>query len=61
MRRVPVERPAPVYRQPRTSAREESNYGDYTKEDEIEDLKAYAEDLEEELELVEERINELSE
>lgn len=59
--RVPVERLAPIYRPRRAYQEEEPQYGEYTKEDEIEDLKAYAEQLEEELELVEERIDELSE
>ncbi len=34
---------------------------EYTEEDEIEDLKVYADQLEEELELVEERLDELTE
>ncbi|MBS3817470.1 MAG: DUF5320 domain-containing protein [Candidatus Thermoplasmatota archaeon] len=36
-------------------------YGEYTEEEELEDLKAYTEDLQAELEAVEERIDELSE
>ncbi|MEF8874996.1 MAG: DUF5320 domain-containing protein [Candidatus Thermoplasmatota archaeon] len=60
-RRAPIERPVPVRRAPVRTETEGSYYGDYTKEDEIEELKAYADQLEEELELVEERLDELTE
>ncbi|MBS3781105.1 MAG: DUF5320 domain-containing protein [Candidatus Thermoplasmatota archaeon] len=58
---APVERPFPVRRAPRTTEGQRAYYGEYTEEDEIEDLKAYADQLEEELELVEERLDELTE
>lgn len=60
--RVPVERTVPVRRPSvRPPEAQRSYYGEYTEEDEIEDLKAYADQLEEELELVEERLDELTE
>ena len=59
--RPPIERPKSARRAPRRTQREGTYYGEYTEEDEIEDLKAYADQLEEELELVEERLEELTE
>ncbi len=59
--KVPVERAIPVQRPPVRTEAQRSYYDEYTEEDEIEDLKAYADQLEEELELVEERLDELSE
>ncbi|MEF8833075.1 MAG: DUF5320 domain-containing protein, partial [Candidatus Thermoplasmatota archaeon] len=44
--RIPVERQVPVRRVPRRTETERPYYGDYTEEDEIEDLKAYAAQLE---------------
>ncbi|MFW5953628.1 MAG: DUF5320 domain-containing protein [Candidatus Natronoplasma sp.] len=58
--RALVERPVPIRREPVETA-QRAYYGEYTEEDEIEDLKAYSEHLEEELELVEERLDELTE
>ncbi len=59
--RVPVERAIPVRRPSVKTEAQRSYYDEYTEEDEIEDLKAYAEQLEEELDLVEERLDELAE
>ncbi len=59
--RVPVERVHPVRRPPVITDAQRSYYDEYTEEDEIEDLKAYADQLEEELDLVEERLDELTE
>ena len=59
--KVPVERAIPVRRPPVRTEAQRSYYDEYTEEDEIEDLKAYAEQLEEELDLVEERLEELTE
>ncbi|OKY78737.1 MAG: hypothetical protein BTN85_1236 [Candidatus Methanohalarchaeum thermophilum] len=61
VRRVPVQRSAPVYGRSSTYKREDPYYRDYTKEDEIEDLKAYFEELEKRLESVEEKLGELTE
>lgn len=59
--RSPIERSVPVRRAPGATESQRTYYGEYTEEDEIEDLKVYAEQLEEELELVEERLEELTE
>lgn len=58
--RAPLERSVPIRREP-VETTQRAYYGEYTEEDEIEDLKAYADQLEEELELVEERLDELTE
>ncbi len=62
--RVPVDYPrrVPVYQEPSRAPRTQSRSysGDYSRENEIEDLKAYAEDLKRELDEVERRIDELS-
>ncbi|MFP3872625.1 MAG: DUF5320 domain-containing protein [Candidatus Natronoplasma sp.] len=54
-RRIPVDYTVPA------GGTVSPHYGEYTEEEELEDLKAYAEDLKAELDAVDERIDELSE
>ncbi len=57
----PLRRENPVWKKAEGDESKRGYYGEYTKEDEIEELKTYADHLKEELEIVEERLDELTE
>ncbi len=56
-----LRREIPAWRKAERDESKREYYGEYTKKDEIEELKTYADQLKEELEIVEERLDELTE